>query len=149
MAAKINAQWDGKTFHPYTDQDRDEVAVFKKNQIVTINVAGTKKAPSVKQMNLYWATCRLFAENSDSQHFNTKDKVDSQCRVALNFIDMNRSFVDPQGNFHPKYYSISFDNLKQIERTRYFDRAFDQMAEWMGVGCDELIREAKARCKRL
>lgn len=148
MGVTINAQFDGDAFYPHTLCDQDEVACFKKNQIVTITVKATKKAPSVRQMGLYWAACNLYAHNTEDRYFNTKDKVDLQLRVALNFIDMNKSVVDKNGNFHPQYRSISFENLRQIERTRYFDQAFELMAEWLGVSVETLIHEVKLSMER-
>lgn len=145
---KITAQWDGKVFHPYTDQDRDEAAGLKSNQIVSLKVAGVQKVPSVRQLNLFWSACELFAENSTMKDFDTKDKVADQLKVELDFIDLNKSFVDPKGNFHPHYMSISFDNLRQIDRSKFIERALEQMAKWLGIDIDSLVRETKLRIQR-
>ena len=145
---EISAQFDGKSFLPFTERDRDEAADFKKNQVVILQVRAIRKIPSIEQLGLYWSACTLFAENTEDRNFKTKDMVSEQLKVALNFVDLNKSFVDKHGNFHPHYMSISFDNLKQIERTKYVDRAFDQLAEWMGTDRETLVFEAKERCKK-
>lgn len=144
---EINAQYDGSAFHPYSDRDQDEAAAYRPNQIVTLRVSGVQKNPSVRQLGLFWSACTLMAENTDDRNFRDKDMVARQLKVALNFVDLNRSFVDKHGSFHPFYMSISFANLRQIERTRFIDRAFDQLAEWMGIDRDTLVEEAMARCR--
>ena len=145
---KIQAQYDGTTFHPYSDKDIDETKDLLPNQLVTLSITGIKNIPSIKQLNTYWSACTWYAENTDDKYFKTSEMVSDQLKVELNFIDLNKSFVDKHGNFHPHYHSISFDNLKQIERTRFIDRAFDQMAAWKGITRDDIVRAAKERCKR-
>lgn len=146
---KIQAQYDGKAYHPYSDQDRDLAATYKKNQLVTMSVTGTSKPHRVKQLNTFWKVCEIFAENTDNENFDHKEKVCFQLKVALNFIDASKTMVDIHGKVHLHYLSISFKNLKQIERTKFIDRAYSQLSEWSGVPVETLVEEAKKRCKRV
>ena len=145
---EFQAQFDGKSLFPYTDKDREIASELKKNQLVTITVKNVRDVASLRQLNLYWSGCTMFAKNTDHPDFRDKDMVSDQCKVELRFYDLNKSFTDRNGRFYLHYISIAFRNLKQIKRTNYINRAFNCLAEWMGIDVDTFIKEAKARCKR-
>lgn len=145
---EIQAQFDGKTYHPYSSKDQDESSCHKKNQVVTLRITGIMKPHSVKQMNTYWSACAMCAENTDDKHFNTKLKVDMQLRHFLHFVDPSCTIVNRNNEVQFRYLSIAFKNLKQAERTNYFDQAFEQIGKWMGISADQVVEEAKARCKQ-
>jgi hypothetical protein len=120
-------------------------AKFCRNQMVkqTITPIGAQKQRSVAQLNLYWACCKEVADNTDDQKWNTKEKVDFQCRVILDFRDKSYIAVRPDGTVQFKYRSISFKNLKHMEACNYFTRAFDVMAGFLGVTVEDLVRMAQ------
>ena len=139
---EILAQFDGKLLRPYSIQDEEDVAGFKPNQLVSLKITGAEKARSAPQLRLFWACCAEVAANTENRSWNDREKVALQVKVALNFIDMNKSIVDPQGNFHPHYRSISFKNLKAMEACRFFDQAFEVLANQLGVSVEQLLRNS-------
>lgn len=107
-------------------------------------------ARSLEQLNLYWACCQLVAENlSDNINFNTKKKVDRQCKFALRFFDdeskIHVNIRDGESRVYFELASISFDKLKRKEANEYFADAFSQLAEFIGCSEEEIVTEAKAR----
>ena len=142
---ELFCQLNKNRLYPESVEDAEILANFTDNQIVRVKVYGTHKQRSVKQLGLYWACCKLVADNTENQHFNNKDKVNNQVRVALEFIDLNKSIVDKHGTFHPHYRSIAFKNLKHIEACNFFERAFELMANGLKITVDELVAEAKSR----
>ena len=134
----------------------DKVREHHINQIVNIKVYGTEKQRSVKQMNTYWACCETVAKwvreyegskNKEYRRWNTKNKVDFQIKVELDFRDPEYIAVRPDGELQFKYLSISFKNLKHIEACNYFDQAFEEMARFIGCKKDVLIEMAKSNMK--
>lgn len=136
---EITAQFTGKQFIPYTLQDQAEAAEFKPNQICRIQVYGAGKARSAPQLRMFWACCQVVADNTQDQHWNTPDKVAGQIKVALNFVDLNKTFVDPKGNVHVHYRSISYKNLGHMAACNFFDQAWPIMAKKIGITVDELL----------
>lgn len=133
--------YDG--FKPYSQEDLDELKGFHPNQLVRVKVYGTTKERSLQQLRLYWMCCTKVADNIEDYRWNTKDKTDFQCRVALHFVDPNITVVRPDGQVMFKYRSISFANLKHIEACRYFDRAFEIMAVKIDVTVEKLLEYVK------
>ena len=77
------------------------------------------------------------AENREE--FESKYDVDWQVRVDLQFyarrtVQGNKMIVECR--------SISYAQLDHIEACRFFDRAFELMAGWLGVTVDELLQQA-------
>lgn len=92
------------------------------------------------QLKTYWGACQIVSENTDDPNWKTREDVDFQLKVACRHYKRmsvvgNQVFLEPA--------SISFDNLKHIERNKYFDKAFQEMSEKIGVPVDEIIEEVK------
>lgn len=133
------------SFHPSSEEDLEISRGFKQNQILKCKLYGVEKPRSVEQMNLYWAGCQLVCENTENKLWNTKNKVDFQCRVDLHFVDPDLVVVKPDGTVIFSYRSIAFVNLGHIEACGYFDRAFGVQAKFLGTTVDELIKMTKER----
>ena len=78
--------------------------------------------------------------------WNSKEKVDFQCRVILHFVDPDVVAVKPDGTVVFNYRSIAFANLAQIEAHKYFDRSLGAMANFLKTTVDQLIEMTKDRC---
>ena len=126
---------------PYSEEDLEELKDFHPNQLVRVKVSGTTKQRSLKQLRTYWRACKRTADNLNDFKWNTKDKTDFQCRVALHFVDPSVTVVRPDGAVQFKYRSISFANLKHIEACRYFDRAFEIMALRIGMSVEDFLKK--------
>ena len=132
-------------FLPYTVDDQEAIENFKHNQLVrqkTYSMSAEKQR-SNKQLNLLMAACQYVADNTEDKHWNTKNKVKFQIKVATDFRDPNTVIVDPHGDIHFLYRSFSFANLKHMEACRIFDRGFDFMADFLKMDRDEFIAAVK------
>jgi hypothetical protein len=127
---------------PISMGDEEKIKEFPTDKVLRAQVYGVRKPRSVAQINMYFATCQCVSDNTDDPQWNTKEKVDFQCRVATNFVNLKETIVDPQGNVHFKYRSIAFKNLPHIEACSYFDRAWEIMALKLGVTVDKLLENA-------
>lgn len=132
-------------FRPFTEKDKDVADGYKKFQVVEFRPV-KKNIPyrSLEQLRLYWALCTTISEHMiDDSSWNTKDKVDLQCKIQLRFYDPDKTIhvLQKDGstkiNFTP--FSIAFENLNHIQACFYFDRAFDFMAEVMNISLGELF----------
>lgn len=127
---------------PATIEAMESLKNYKPNQIVQAKVSGIQKERSVRQLGLFFACCNTVAENTEDPNWDNKDKVLNQVKVALQFIDLNKSIVDEKGVFHPHYRSISFKNLRHLDACNFFDRAWPILACKLGVKVDELLNNA-------
>ena len=64
--------------------------------------------------------------------------------MRLDFRDPDYMAVRPDGEVQFKYRSIAVKNLKHIEATNYINLAIDEMASFLGVTSEELVRMAKS-----
>jgi hypothetical protein len=140
---EISAQVIGPGRFQALDMDMEAARAYKRNQIVQLRVKGTQKPRSVKQLNLYWKCCGLVAENTVNPMWNTKEKVDFQCRTGLHFVDPDLVAVKADGTVVFSYRSIAFRNLRHIESCKYIDRAIQHMADFLGCTAKQLIAMAK------
>lgn len=135
----------GQFLIPFDDVSRDELKNFKLFQIVSAKLKGIKKERSMLQLGTYWACCTLVADNTENKLLNTKARVDFHCRVETHFVDPDLIVVRKNGDVVFQYKSIAFKNLEHIEACRYFDRAFEIMADLLGVTPEKLVEMAKER----
>ena len=139
---EIAAQLINGSFYPLTLVDEEATKEYKNNQIVKLKITGVRKPRSYLQLKMYFGLCEKVSENTRDQHWSTKEKVDYQIRVELQFVDPQKMIVDRFGNVHLHYRSISFKNLKHIEACRYFDRAWEVMAKKLEITVEELLANA-------
>jgi len=128
---------------PSSAEDLEKIKNYRPNQIVRAKVVGVKKQRSIRQLNLYWACCSTVAQNTQDPKWNTKEKVDFNCRVGCGLKDHDYIAMTPEGYPQFKYLSISFKNLGHVEACDYFNKAMDHMAAFLGVSTDKLIRAAQ------
>jgi len=139
---EIACQLKDNVLYPFSEEDQEKLRGYKDNQVVRAKVQGAKKPRSYQQLKLFWACCRSVADNVDDPHWNTKDKVAFQIKVALQFVDMAQTIVDSKGNIHVHYRSIAFKNLPHMDACNFFDRAFDIMARKLNVDRETLLNNA-------
>jgi hypothetical protein len=143
----------GLFYLPKSDRDREQSKEYKLFQTVRNKVYGVRKQRSLAQLDLYFASCQFVADNTDHKQWNTKEKVDFQCRVAAHFVDPDLVVVKPDGTVLYSYRSIAFASLKHIEACHYFDQAFGAMTDFLNkvawkhiekkITVDELISKVK------
>lgn len=123
----------GVFYLPYTDEDREKSKAHKLFQIVRNQIFGIKKPRSIKQLNTYFATCQFIADHTDHKQWNTKKKVNFQCRVGTHFVDPDLVIVKKDGSVQFSYRSIAFKNLGHIGACNYFEQAYGIMADFWNV----------------
>ena len=142
---EIAVQLKDKVLHPFAEEDLEVLKEYKQHQILKCRLQGIQKPRSYLQLKLYWSACKVVANNTDNKQWNSKDKVDFQCRVKLHFADPDTVVVKPDGTIVYKYRSIAFKNLSHIMACNYFDRAFEVMAKFLGITSEKLIMEVKSQ----
>jgi hypothetical protein len=131
-----------KQLVPVSQEDEDIIMEYPENRILRLQIYGVQKPRSVRQLNMFWACCETVCQNTEDPHWNTKEKVAFQIKVALHHIDVNQTIVDPKGNVHFVWRSISFKELPHLEACRFFERAWPIMAKKIGITEEELLRNA-------
>lgn len=140
----------GNFLIPFSDESKEVVKSYHANQVVQLSKitgTGAKKQRSIKQLNLFMACCEFVSQNTENQHWDTKDKVKDQVKVATNFIDMSRTIVDPKGFVHLHYRSLSVENLPHMEACKLFDQGYPVIAKHIGMTVDELIAATKSKMR--
>ena len=127
---------DNNILYPFTEEDRDKIREFKKNQLLRAKLYGVKKPRSLHQLGLYWTLCKIVADNLEDK---TKEQIDIEVKIALKHI---KSFRIVQGITYIEVGSISFANLPHIESCAFFDRAFPVLAKMIDVTTEELLQNA-------
>lgn len=145
---EIAFQKRGKTAIPFTPEDLDRWSEYKDNQVLRCKVSGFRKQRSVEQLGLFMACCALVADNTDNPQWNTQEKVKFQVKVALHFVDESVVAVRSDGTVVFQYRSLSFSQLQHMEACRFFDRAFDVLADFLGVSVTSLIETAQEQMGR-
>ena len=138
---EIAAIFKNNALHPFGETDLEILREYKPNTILRCKLYGTKKPRSYLQLKLYWSACKLVSENTEDPHWNTKEKVDFQCRVHTHFVDPDCVVVKADKTVAFKYRSISFANLGHIEACNYFDQAFRVMAKFLMVPVDTFMQQ--------
>ena len=128
---------DGKTLSVMSEEDLERIKEFKPNQVLRAKLWGHKKPRSVIQLGMYWALCKVVADNLEGM---SKEEVDFQVKVELKHI---KSFQVVKGSTFIEVGSIAFRNLDHLEACRYFDRAWPVMAKMIGVSEDKLLEQAE------
>ena len=135
-------------FEPASPEDKEKMDQYGEHQLLKVRVAGFKKPRSVKELNLFMACCQLLADNTDDPRWNTKEKVKFGVKVALHFVDARMVAVTPAGDVVFQYRSLSFAELPRMEATRFFPRAFDLLAQRMGISVEAMVAEAQERMRK-
>jgi len=140
---ELALQLKNNSLVPFSIEDQDILKEFKNNQVLKAKLTGVRKERSYLQLKLYWAVCKMVADNNETPGWQTKEQIDFQCRVNLHFVDPNLIIAKPDGSIAMHYRSIAFKNLGHIEACGYFDRAFEVMAKKLKISVDELLENAQ------
>lgn len=128
------------------DQESEEVwESYKPNQICTApRISGTRKARSLKQNNTYFAACKFFFDQmSPDDRWQTAQSVDPWMRHALQYYDLTKTMVMPDGRIIFETLPLNFKGCEQADANKYYDRAFQLMADLISVDVDTFIDEVK------
>jgi len=132
----------GNKLIPHSIKDEERLSEFRDYQVIRGKLTGVKKPRSYEQLKMYWALCEIVSENTDDPNWNSKVKVDEQCKIQLRHIDTR---IVINGAVHIKTKSISFQELPHIEACGFFTDAFQLMADFLQVPLEELLKEGAQR----
>jgi len=135
-------------FLPANPQAEEEMKNFPVGELVEMQLKITENYRSLQQLNLYWWACHLVAMNTENRNWDSKEKVSEQIKIACQFIDHWILYENPKTKekwLNIKTKSISFSSLSHAEACKFFDKAFDLMAEIMGLDVDTFIEKVKAQ----
>jgi len=131
-------QRKGSAFYPFDPESAETAKEYYENQPVRAKITGIKKPRSYQQLKAYWKSCEIVSENLE--RFVDKYDADWETRVQLKHIGR----MTVQGNkVMVEVESISYSRLDHLEANRYFDRAFELHAKWLGISTDELFKQTK------
>lgn len=148
---ELITQWTGKVLIPFSEEALDALrSEYKVNQLVTCRTTKLSKdlEPSLEQQGTLYACFKLVSENSDLPQHRTPKLTKLACKVGIDFRDSSVVFVRPDGGVQLEYRSFNFRDLRGKEREVVMDKAFNWLAEQMGVTVEVMVAEAKSRMQR-
>lgn len=123
---------------------------YKLFQQLRAKLYGVKKPRSVAQLNTYWSAAGFVAgQVSDHQNQFDKEDIDFQVKVkvAKKKPALIKRYIFQNNIMHIAYISISFENLSHLEACRFFDVAFKELADMVGMEVEEFIEVVKINMK--
>ena len=127
---------DRNTLKCFSEEDADAISEFPVHKLLRAKITGALKPRSYDQLKLYHAACRVVADNTDDPNWNSKEKVDFQCKVICRLI---KEFVVVNGVTHIIPGSVSYSEMSHLEACNYIDRAIDVMAKFLSLTRDEFL----------
>ena len=138
----IAVQWTGYAFVPYTPEDTAKAKCFPVNKILDATIEGAKQAPSKRQLNSYFSACSIVSDNTEDPDWKYPDYVDDNVRLICRHV---RIVVEGDKTYMEKR-SLSFDEFPDHhERNVFFNRAFEVLADKIGLSVEELMEAVKRR----
>jgi len=145
---KLHYQIQGNgTLKPQSELDADTLFEnYKLNQPVSVQITGGSSARSVPESNLFHSCCKLVAENTEDDQWNSTDKAKIQCKMLLKFFK-EEIWVD-DGGVHFVLDTLRFDKTNQVRSHKFIEQALDILARKIGLTREELVKEAKLKMGR-
>lgn len=94
-------------------------------------IADTHGARNPKQLRLWWALCRLVAEQFDV----TEDSISDDLKIALGHTETVKRY-DGSTRLKPK--SIAFESMPQELFSNLLTAAINKVSEWLGSSPKEV-----------
>jgi len=129
-----------EVFVPIDELSSEEVKKLPLKKPLNCEVDVIDDLPSYNLMQLYRGCCTKVAENTDDINWNTKEKVDYQCKMICGLVK-EIGFNPETNEIKLKPISISFKNLSEIKRYNYIESALEVMANKLGITKEELKKE--------
>ena len=138
----------GLYYFPYGDEAQEMSKGYKLFQILKSKFWGIAKPRSVKQLNTYFACCKLSSEIlSDHNNIFSKEDIDFEVktRVAKDNPSMIKRFKMISGVMYIEPISVAFRNMKHLEACKFFDKGFPIMGKMVQMDSEELIEKAQEK----
>lgn len=139
---EIYAQLDNQyQMRPTSEECKNELRVYRPNQIVRLKVYGTKKSRSVLQNRWIHAIFRLVAANTENPDWDTPEKVKRNVKMKMKFF---KDDVVVAGNkVYFELRSFAFDKMEANEANVKYTEAKNICAAFLGV--DPALLESEAQ----
>lgn len=138
---QIYAQYDGKAFRPNSQEDAETARAFHPNQIVRMEVYGTKRLRSIQQNKWIHAIFRKVADNTEDPDWDTPEKVKRNVKLAMRFF--KDDVIVAKNKVYFELRSFAFDEMEQDEADRVYNTAKEICARKLGVPAETLEAEAQ------
>lgn len=138
LYAQLNHAYELK---PTSDEDRETLRHFKPNQIVRLQIYGTRKQRSVLQNKWVHKMFAIVADNTDDPEWSTPEKVKRNVKMAMRFFKDEVIVHNNKVWFELR--SFAFDEMDQDEANRVYTEAKELCAKKLGVPPNVLEAEAK------
>lgn len=125
----------GKSLRPFSDEDASELYHFPETQFLRINVEGSKKERSYRELCFYWSSCEYISTLGINENMNSKNKVDYLTRLKLNFVEA--TVFDENGLLHWIVKPLNYQRCEQPDAHKYISEALELHAGMIGL-TDEL-----------
>lgn len=140
----------GQNAYVLTEHEKYQISGY--GEYLAVILHPTIDFRSIEQNNTYWKCCEVVAEHfQDKPDWNTKEKADKQVRWAIRYINpdsvVHLTMPDGTTRLHFEFDSISFIKTNQVKANKFFNQAFQQLADFINVTVDELVKVAKERMK--
>lgn len=136
--AQLNEFGDIK---PASKEYAEELRSYKPNQMLRIQVYGTRKQRSVLQNRWVHAMFRIVAGSAKDPEWDTPEKVKRKVKMAMNFF---KDDVIVHGNkVYFELRSFAFDKMDHNEANVRYEDAKNICAKKLGV--DPKVLEAQAQ----
>ena len=135
-----------KSLVPFCEKATEHLDDFKVNQVVTTGkISGTTKVRSLKENNLYFKACAVFRELMMPDQRWEFTSVDLWFRNYLQYYDHKKTIVLPNGQVIFQVLPLNFSGCRESQANDYYNKAFQAMADFLGVEKDAFLDEVKGR----
>ena len=126
---------------PASKEYADMLRAYKSNQMLRIQIYGTRKQRSVLQNRWVHAMFRIVAANTEDPEWDTLNKVKRKVKMAMHFF---KEDVTVQGNkVYFELRSFAFDKMEHNEANVRYEEAKNICAKKLGVDPKTLEAQAK------
>lgn len=137
-------------FIPINESEIEELEKMPEGEILNLCISEVQDNDrrSYSQLGTYWAGCKFVSENTEDRNWSTQDDVDEQVKIAVHHVKGWMYYLNQKTGvetLHIKTRSIAFKNLGHLKACGYFDKAFQVLADKVGMGVDEFIDAVKSK----
>lgn len=131
----------GNSMSPYSTEYRDILKSFKTNQVVRVQIYGTRKKRSVDQNKWVHAMFRVVAANTEDPDWDTPEKVKRNVKMSMKFF--KDDVIVHNNKVYFELRSFAFDKMEQDEANTVYNHAKSICA--LKIKVSEDIIEANAK----
>lgn len=129
----------GSMWVPWSEHDRLEGLKFPELRPVHMQVSGSKKMRSYRELCAYKSSCSYISTMGLGDNLDTKDKVDELTKCLLGFL-RGDPIVRPDGGIQFLTDSLSYANCDQQRSHQFITKALEYHADLVGLTVEEYLK---------